>query len=236
VRGRPRNPAADRAIVDAALRLLEDGATMGGLSIERIAREAGVGKATVYRRWSGKEALLLDVLRSLDHHTPEPGGISARDDLVHVLEFLRRRGLAKRSSAVLRAVLTEVRSHPRLWREYQDTVLSARREVVHEVLRRGMATGEIRADADVDLLADLFLGPMLSRVVLHEWQQLPEGLAERIVDTVLQGVRPKSAQPPGAAAAGGPGGPGGPGGSADPALSAGPDAPAGPCDPAGPAV
>ncbi|MGP3979523.1 TetR/AcrR family transcriptional regulator [Streptomyces sp. KR80] len=189
-RGRPRSAAVDAAIVEAVLRLLEHGATVAELSIERIAREAGVGKATVYRRWPGKEALLLDALRSLDPRTPRPAGASVRDDLVLLLEFLRRSGLAKRSSAVLRAVVTEVRSHPGLWREYQDTVLRARRESVHEVLRRGIASGEIRADADVELLADLFVGPMLARVVLHEWQELPEGLAESIVDSVLEGVRP----------------------------------------------
>jgi AcrR family transcriptional regulator len=189
-RGRPRNAALDTAVIEAVLRLLEEGATLGELSMERIAREAGVGKATVYRRWSGKEALLLDVMRSLDLQTPQPPGVSARGDLVHMLEFLRRRGLAKRSSAVLRAVITEVRAHPKLWREYQDTVVRARRDIVYGVLRRGMATGEIRSDVDVELLADLFVGPMLSRAVLHEWQELPEGLAERIVDTVLEGVRP----------------------------------------------
>jgi AcrR family transcriptional regulator len=193
-RGRPRSAAVDRAVVEAVLQLLEEGAGVGELSIERIAREAGVGKAAVYRRWSGKEALLLDVLRSLDLRMPGPAGGSVRHDLVQMLEFLRRRGLAKSSSAVLRTVLTEVRSHPRLWQEYQDTVVHARREAVHEVLRRGMATGEIRADVDIELLADLFVGPMLSRVVLQEWKELPEGLSEQIVDTVLEGARPQAGQ------------------------------------------
>ncbi|MGP3924144.1 TetR/AcrR family transcriptional regulator [Streptomyces sp. 8N616] len=192
-RGRPRSAAVDTAVIEAVLRLLEEGTPVGRLSIERIAREAGVGKATVYRRWPGKEALLLDVMRSLDVHTPEAAGVSVRDDLVLMLEFLRRRGLAKRSSAVMRAVITEVTSHPNLWKEYQDTVIRGRRDAVYEVLRRGMATGEIRADVDLELLADLFTGPMLARVVLHEWQELPEGLAERIVDTVLEGVRPPAA-------------------------------------------
>ncbi|MGP4001638.1 TetR/AcrR family transcriptional regulator [Streptomyces sp. 8N706] len=189
-RGRPRNAAAGTAIIEAVLRLLEEGVTVGELSIERIAREAGVGKATVYRRWSGKEALLLDVMRSLDLHTPEPAGLSVRDDLVVMLEFLRRRGLAKRSSAVLRAVVAEVRSHPTLWKRYHETVVQARRDAVLAVLRRGAASGEIRDDVDLGLLADLFVGPMLARVVLQEWKELPEGLAEQIVDTVLQGVRP----------------------------------------------
>lgn len=189
-RGRPRDAAVDRAVIEAVLRMLEEGASIAELSMERIAREAGVGKATVYRRWPGKSALMLDVMRSLDEGRPSLAGESVRDDMVAMLEFLRRRGLAKRHSALLRAVVAHVQAQPALWREYHDTVVQARRELVLGVLRRGVATGEIRADRDIQLLADLFVGPMLSRAVLHEWTELSEGLAEQIVDTVLDGARP----------------------------------------------
>ncbi|OMI37872.1 TetR/AcrR family transcriptional regulator [Streptomyces sparsogenes] len=189
--GRPRSAAADAAIIEAALRLIEEGATIGELSIERIAREAGVGKATVYRRWSGKEALMIDVMRSLEEPNPRPAGASVRDDLVTLLELMRRRGLAKRNSALLRTVVTQMHANQELWRAYDAHVIAARREMLYEVLRRGMARGEIRGDLDLELLADLFTGPMLSRVILHEWKALPEGLAETIVDTVLEGVRPR---------------------------------------------
>ncbi|WFB11822.1 TetR/AcrR family transcriptional regulator C-terminal ligand-binding domain-containing protein [Streptomyces sp. LX-29] len=189
--GRPRSAAVDTAVIETVLRLLEDGVTLDQLSMERIAREAGVGKATVYRRWRGKEALMLDVMRSLDEPYPEPTGDSVRDDLVTMLEFIRRRGLAKRHSALLRAVVGQVRAHPGLWRQYHETVIAVRRETLLAVLRRGVARGELRADEDLELLADLFTGPMLSRSMLYEWQALPEGLAERIVDTVLEGVRPR---------------------------------------------
>jgi AcrR family transcriptional regulator len=189
LRGRRRSPAADAAIIEAALRLIEEGATIGELSIERIAREAGVGKATFYRRWSGKDALMIDVMRSLEEPSPRPAGVSVRDDLVTILELMRRRGLAKRNSALMRTVLTQMHANRKLWRAYDDHVIAARREVLYEVLRRGMASGEIRDDLDVELLADLFTGPMLSRTILHERKALPEGLAECIVDTVLEGVR-----------------------------------------------
>ncbi|MBH5334537.1 TetR/AcrR family transcriptional regulator [Streptomyces pactum] len=190
--GRPRDATADGAIIEAVLRLLEEGATIGELSMERIAREAGVGKATLYRRWRGKEALMLDVMRSLDEGHPEPAGESVRDDLVTLLEFIRRRALAKRHSALLRAVVAHVRAHPGLWKEYHDTVIQRRRELLLAVLRRGMAAGEIRATEDLDLLADLFVGPMLTRAMMHEWRDLPDGLSERIVDTVLDGVRSRN--------------------------------------------
>lgn len=131
-------------------------------------------------------------MRSLDTDIPPPAGESVRDDLVGIIEFLRIRGLAKRNSALLRTIVTHVKAQPVLWREYHETVVQARREVLLSVLRRGMACGEIRTDRDIDLLADLFVGPVLSRAVLHEWADLPEGLAEEIVDTVLYGVRPRA--------------------------------------------
>ncbi|MEU8545783.1 TetR/AcrR family transcriptional regulator [Streptomyces roseoverticillatus] len=190
-RGRPRNAAVDTAVVETVLRLLEDGAGLGELSMERIAREAGVGKATVYRRWAGKEALMLDVLRSLEHAAPELAGESVRDDLVTLLETLRRRGLAKRSSAVLRTVLAQIKAHPGLWREYHEKVVRVRREAVHAVLRRGAATGELRSDLDVELMGDLIVSPMLSRAMFHDRAELPEDLPGKIVDAVLEGIRPR---------------------------------------------
>lgn len=191
VRGRPRSAAADRAIIEAVLRMVERGTGVDALSMEGIAREAGVGKATVYRRWPGKDALLLDVMRTLDEPRTEVRGESVRDDLVEILERLRRRGLAKRNSALLRTMMSHFHSHPWLWQEYHDTVIRARRELLHSVLRRGMARGEIRTDLDVELLGELFVGPMLTRAMLREWAELPEGLAERIVDAVLEGARPR---------------------------------------------
>ncbi|WP_407077779.1 TetR/AcrR family transcriptional regulator [Streptomyces phytohabitans] len=187
-RGRPRNAAADTAIIEAVLRLLEEGASVDALSIEGIARTAGVGKATVYRRWPGKDALLLDVMRTLDEPVAAPLGASVRDDLVALLEQLRRRGLAKRDSVLMRTMISHLRSHPELWREYHDTVIEARRRALYDVLRRGVAAGELRDDIGIELLGELFTGPMLVRAILHEGRDLPEGLAERIVDGVLRGV------------------------------------------------
>ncbi|WP_406264226.1 TetR/AcrR family transcriptional regulator [Actinacidiphila glaucinigra] len=188
-RGRPRSAAADTAIIEAVLSLLEEGATIAELSMERIARAAGVGKATVYRRWSGKNVLMLDVMKSVDEQTPRLAGRSVRDDLVTCVEFIRRRALVKRSSALLRNVIAQAQNEPELWAAYHDTVIAARRAQVGEVLRRGVRSGELRADTDPELLGDLFLGPMLSRSMLRPDAALPEGLSELIVDAVLQGVR-----------------------------------------------
>jgi AcrR family transcriptional regulator len=188
-RGRPRSIAVDTAVIETVLHLLEEGATIGDLSIERIARSAGVGKAAVYRRWSGKDELILDVLRSIDEEQSPLAGESVRDDLVVLVDSIRRRGLAKRNSAVLREVLVGVHSRPEIWEHYHRTVVEARRQQMLDVLRRGVTSGELRDDIDLELLGDLFAGPMLTRSMLRMAAGLDEGLSERIVDAVLEGVR-----------------------------------------------
>ncbi|MFF4538451.1 TetR/AcrR family transcriptional regulator [Streptomyces aureus] len=189
-RGRPRSEAVERAIIEGVMKLLEDGVPLADISIERLARTAGVGKATIYRRWSGKEELFVDVLRGAEPADPELPGVSMRDDLVVLLESLRRRGLVSRSSAILHNVYAQMKSSPKLWAAYDATVVAPRRQLGYEVLRRGQRNGELRDDVDIELLNDIFVGPMLVRSVMRPDTDLPEGLAERIVDTLLEGLRP----------------------------------------------
>ncbi|GAA3996378.1 TetR/AcrR family transcriptional regulator [Streptomyces plumbiresistens] len=194
-RGRPRSEAVERAIVEAVMKLLEDGVPLAELSIERIARTAGVGKATIYRRWSGKEELFVDVVRTAEPVDPELPGTSIRDDLVALLEQLRQRGLMTRSSALLHSVYAQMKSSPRVWAAYHATVIAPRRRIQIDVLRRGQENGELRGDIDVELMNDMFAGPMLVRTVMRPDADLPAGLSEQIVDMVLEGLRPVSSSP-----------------------------------------
>ncbi|CAM5458714.1 TetR/AcrR family transcriptional regulator [Streptomyces coeruleorubidus] len=191
-RGRPRSEAVERAIVEGVMRLLEEGVPLAELSIERIARTAGVGKATIYRRWSGKEELFADVLRATEPPGPPLPGTSTRDDLVALLEQARRRGLAKRSSAILTNVHAQMKSSPKIWAAYEATVLAPRRRQGLEILRRGQENGELRTDVDIELLSDMFIGPVLVRSVLRPDADLPDDLAAQVVDTLLEGLRPVS--------------------------------------------
>lgn len=189
-RGRPRSEAVEHAILEGVMKLLEEGVPLAELSIERVARTAGVGKATIYRRWSGKEELFVDVVRAAEPPDPELPGTSLRDDLVVLLESLRRRGLVSRSSAILHNVYAQMKSSPRIWAAYHASVIAPRRDLALDLLRRAQANGEIRADIDLDLANDMFVGPMLVRSVMRPDADLPEGLAEQIVDAVLDGLRP----------------------------------------------
>ncbi|WP_329388512.1 TetR/AcrR family transcriptional regulator [Streptomyces sp. NBC_01716] len=190
-RGRPRSEAAERAIIEAVVRLLEEGEPLAGLSIERIARTAGVGKATIYRRWRDKEELFVDVLRDIEPPEPALSGTSGLADILIILETLRRRGLAQRDSTLLHSVLSQMKSHPKLWNAYHATVIEPRRVAMRAAVRRAVAAGELRDDIDVELMTELITSPMLVRTIHRRDAPLEDDLSERIVRTLLEGLRPR---------------------------------------------
>src|SRR5262245_22575212 len=85
--GRPRSAQAERAIIEATLDLLAE-VGIGGLSIEHVAARAGVGKATIYRRWANKDALIIDAAASLKSPLPEVPGRSIREDLKIIADVM----------------------------------------------------------------------------------------------------------------------------------------------------
>ncbi|WP_030056943.1 MULTISPECIES: TetR/AcrR family transcriptional regulator [Streptomyces] len=191
-RGRPRSEAAEQAIFAAVEELMAGGTTMSELTIEGIATAAGVGKATIYRRWPNKEALLVDVVGKLETPMPEPTGGSARDDLIEMIDYMRRRGLAKRTRWVLKAALGQMASLPELHNAYRERVIKPRREAGLALIRRAVDEGVVRADLDVDLLGDLLMGPILYRSILWDDSDLDDpDLARTMVDAVLEGLAPR---------------------------------------------
>jgi AcrR family transcriptional regulator len=187
--GRPRSERADRAIIDAALSLFaENGAE--GLCIEKVAARAGVGKATIYRRWPGKEDLLLDAIASLKEPLPEPAGLSVREDLILLLGAMRKEHADPRRAREFALLLGEGAKYPRLMARYQENVVGPRREVIRSVLRRGMATGELRDDFDVEAALFMLTGAVIVRGKADP-ESFPPEYVERVVDELLYGLLPR---------------------------------------------
>jgi len=184
--GRPRSKQAERAIIDAAL---EEFAETGpqGLCIERVAAKAGVGKATIYRRWPGKEDLLLDAIAAMRTPLPEPKGESVREDLVTLLEALGRESVDPRRARQYALLLGEGAAYPRLLERYLETVVEPRRDVVRAVLRRGVATGELREGTNVEAAVDMLTGAVLARPRVGK-DRPDRGYARRVVDELLTGL------------------------------------------------
>lgn len=184
--GRPRSEAAERAMLGAAL---EAAAECGveGVRCEDVAARAGVGKATLYRRWSGKEDLLIAAFASLKSPLPSPRGESVREDLIAMLGVMAKDADDPRYAQQFALLHGEGARYPRLLARYKEQVVEPRRELIRSVLRRGIASGEVRPDADIEIAMLALTGAIVAREK-HDAQPAAPGFAERVVDELLRGI------------------------------------------------
>jgi AcrR family transcriptional regulator len=188
--GRPRDPEADRAILQATIELLaEEG--FGGLSIEAVAARAGVGKTTVYRRWPSKIPLVVDALT----HLKTPASVvigedtSTRDALVRVLSEGIKAHPNEPVDRILAGIVGAMSQDPELADAVRSGLLSKRRDSVFALIERGKVRGEIRPDADVEVVADLLGGPIVMRRMITG-RPVNARFVRLIVAAILDGVAP----------------------------------------------
>jgi len=197
--GRPRSARADEAIIAATLDLLASGTPVEALSIEAVAARAGVGKATIYRRWANKESLIVDAVASIKGDVLPVPGISVREDLVTLLRPVGRMSQNK-FGRIMPCLLNELRRNPQLAESYRE-LTEPRREALRRGIRRGIATGEIRSDLDVEVAVTMLVAPLIVQNVLAPNPAL-EGvdLPAELVDTLLSGPAATAGAGPVAAA------------------------------------
>jgi AcrR family transcriptional regulator len=183
--GRPRSHKAHRAILDAARELLIDGG-FTALRLEHVAARAGVGKSTIYRHWTSKEALMLELLFELGspHVAVTTTGNTHEELLAAVLNPMRA-VTETDFGPVIRALLSQIAINPSLGDPFRASVVEARREQVAAAVRRGIERGDLRRDADPDVATELLVGPVYFRLMFGG--ELTRDFAERVVDSVLRG-------------------------------------------------
>ena len=189
--GRPRSERAEQAIIDATLDAIGDYG-VDGVRCEDVAARAGVGKATLYRRWPGKEDLLIAAFASLKTPLPEPRGESVREDLIAMLEVMAADADDPRYARQFALLHGEGERYPRLVRRYREQVVEPRRELIRSVLRRGVATGELRPGTDVEVTMLLVTGAVMARGK-HDTTPAEPGFASRVVDELLRGIGARTA-------------------------------------------
>jgi len=189
--GRPRRVEVDEAILSAAVRMLAQHG-YGGVTMEGVAAEAGVGKATVYRRWPSKTDLILDAIRSLKPDLERPDTGDTRSDLIEIMVGAISWSDDAEFTKVVAALMAELPRNPELAEVYRSRFLAPRRQETIEVLRRGIDRGDLRPDTDVDLVLDLLIGAVFYRGLLSGGR-LDRQVAELVVDHILVGIAPRSA-------------------------------------------
>lgn len=189
--GRPRDPAVDRRIAQAALDLFGD-AGWAGFAMETVARRAGVGKASLYLRWSTKEALLTDAVTWRLARVADVDTGTLRGDLIELAAQMLDIYAGETSRVALRLGL-EAASIPGV-AEHYEAMRRAQTLAARAIVRRGIDRGEVAADTSVTLLLDTLVGGAMMHAMITPSERRADlsrtisDYATRLVDFLLHAV------------------------------------------------
>jgi AcrR family transcriptional regulator len=186
--GRPRCERARHAILSSTLSFLEQRKNgFSDLTIEHVAAEANVGKATVYRWWPNKAALVADAFASSVHQKlgfPDTGSVSRdmREQMRQLVVILR-----SRRGHIVSVLLGAGQSDPTLLSAFRERFLKPRRAEAYATLKRGIVRGELPALLDLDLMLDALYGPIYMRFLIRH-DALTVELVDELCTLVFEGA------------------------------------------------
>lgn len=183
--GRPRDARADEVILDAAARVLAEGGPQR-FTVDAVAAAAGVGKATIYRRWPTRADLVLAGASRLTLEMSPPHTGNLRDDLVTHLTALATKLTANPAGRLLVAIIGEAAVNEEM-RSRLTAFIRARRSMALDLITRGIERGELPASIDPEELLDLLGAPIFMRLLTGGVVTDADFIAWTI-DTVLTGV------------------------------------------------
>jgi len=184
--GRPRSERSRRAILHSTLKLLRKEGGFPDLSIEAIAADACVSKATVYRWWPTKAALVADAFaESAESELQFPDTGSVHTDMSLQMRKLIRVFRSERGKVVA-ALLAGGQSDPELLEAFRERFLWPRRRQAYKTLQRGIDRGELPRSSDLDLILDSLYGPIYMRFLIRH-DQLNDEFADQLCALVLHG-------------------------------------------------
>ncbi len=188
--GRPRDERADRAILRATLELMaETGAHE--LRMDDVARRAGVGKATIYRRYRSKGELITAAIAGLVSEISIPDTGATRTDLSALMRGAVEVYRGSLEAAVMPSLVEAMSRDAELARLVREEFLVRRRAALQEVLERGIERGDLRDDLDVDFVLDVFGGPLFYRLLITGGP-IDEPLADGVVELIMRGFAPQA--------------------------------------------
>jgi AcrR family transcriptional regulator len=195
--GRPRSAQAHKAIIDATLELLaEEG--FQGLSIEAVAARAGVGKTTIYRRWSSKEELVMEAIRQVQIDVPVMDTGNFRNDLAALLKTVYQGFMAHPYPFLGKLVLKfigEYQTNPEIFQDALTQLIVPRFQRFIHMVKQAQAREEIRGDIDPELVMDLVVGSFYFHWVMRNLMPTSStslvDWIEQVIDAIMQGIGTK---------------------------------------------
>jgi AcrR family transcriptional regulator len=186
--GRPRSEEARVAILRSTLKLLGKSG-FSDLTIEAVAAHAGVGKATVYRWWPSKAALITDAFASSTVrklHFPDTGSVYS--DMSQQMRQVVKIFSSPRGR-IVSAILAAGQSDRTVIAAFRERFMTPRRQEAYATIRRGIQRGELHKHVDMDLLLDSLYGPIYMRFLIRHRKLTPD-FVDRLCQLVLAGARP----------------------------------------------
>lgn len=188
--GRPRSARSHEAIVRAALELLVE-VGFERLTMEQVQRRAGVGKATIYRRWTSKSELVKEAIRFFSAELPVPDTGSLAGDYAVVTDAALAIAHDRNAALLMPRLLVEASHDAELHALFSAALVEPRRAVVRTVLEQALARGELRPDADLELVIDMLVGPIIYRFLIDGGDLQPAAeRAPRVLEALLAGLSP----------------------------------------------
>ena len=186
-RGRPRSDQAHQAILTAAL---EEVFAVGfrALGIDAIAAKAGVGKATIYRRWPNKAAVVMDAfLAEVGPGTGFPPAPRALDR-IRMQMVAQSKAFRSKYGVLIKSLLGEAQFDPELAEAFRERWIMPRRRLAREVIEEAIGQGDLRGDIDIEAAIDMLYAPIYYRLQIATGP-VSEKYVDGIFGQVMAGLR-----------------------------------------------
>lgn len=184
--GRPRSEASRRSILEATRRLLTH-TSVQKLSIEAIARKAGVGKTTIYRWWPSKSAVVMEAIFSQPaFHNIMPTPRNAVEGVRSQIEKLARQ-LNGKNGRMVAEIIGESQPDAEALKLFVSVFLQDRYNTLNSYIEGGKQTGEFDENIDTDSAIDVILGPIFFRLI--SGQELDDAFVTDMADMLIKALK-----------------------------------------------
>jgi AcrR family transcriptional regulator len=195
-RQRKRGAELERAIKDAAIAELAS-VGYGNVTIESVAARAQTGKASIYRRWSTKQELVMDALDALlsgpllsPQELQLDDSISTRDALLTLVQRISELMMGRGGDA-MRSIMGESLRDAAFCAVFEGDFFDPRKRAVIRLLERGVRRGEVRADAVLTLVPEMLAGTLLHRIVIRRRSISQDELVELVDGVLMPAISPR---------------------------------------------